>query len=96
MNKLKFFYVKYLAVSLHLMIPVGCFLKVSIFLDKCQSVLEVCAKIHPVAFSRDFVTVLCWMCRHRHSAICCYMKDPQLLLALIQIWLYSVSQTHLS
>lgn len=69
------FCVKHLSVSLYIMTPVGCFLEVSIFLDRCQSSLEICAKTHPGDFSRDFVTILCWVCRHRYLCIiCCYFS----------------------
>lgn len=48
-------------------------------------------KTHPVAFSRDFVTSA--GCEGTDSIICCYMKDLQVLLALLQIWLHNFSHT---
>lgn len=86
---LKFLCVKHWAVYLRIMIPMGCSLKVYTpiqFGDVC--------KTHPVAFSRDFATSA--GCVGIDRVICCYMKDLQLLLALVQIRLHSISQTHLS
>lgn len=55
----------------------------------------VCRKAS-CSFLKRFVTVLFWISRHRHSIICYNMKDLQLLLALIQICLYSVFHIYMS